>query len=347
MLPRVQAHIGDHLGTRVQHIRTRQFSQHDASQGLTNAADTEQKIAFPSQDGIIVDCLCDGFVDSSELAGEMQDRHIGQRLSHSVNHAAVLAILPFGQTCDDAGSNRLQLTQPAVGLRRRCPRLRFEQFAILANVRRIDPVSFVTAQLGAREVPNLGGIDDADDMTSLVQCTREAETIPPGRLQTGVNPSDLLSDQPVQEMAPSIRGIREAPRTHLVAARYARVERIFRNIDTQYPVDHCPILSPRLFSKSSASNNLVRRICASARPKIPFNLSSGAWKTGPNLPHGLIRQGTTEAHRSPRSLSKMFICCATCNVQGTIWGASKLGGRNITKYLQPRKSPRMKSFQAG
>ena len=24
---------------------------------------------------------------------------------------------------------------------------------------------------------------------------------------------------------------------------------------------------------------------------------------------------------------------------GTIWGASKLGGRNITKYLQPRKSP--------
>ena len=24
---------------------------------------------------------------------------------------------------------------------------------------------------------------------------------------------------------------------------------------------------------------------------------------------------------------------------GTIWGASKLGGRNITKYLQPRNSP--------
>src|SRR6516165_2211271 len=32
---------------------------------------------------------------------------------------------------------------------------------------------------------------------------------------------------------------------------------------------------------------------------------------------------------------------------GTIWGASKLGGRNITKYLQPRKTPRMESFQAG
>jgi hypothetical protein len=51
----------------------------------------------------------------------------------------------------------------------------FEQFAILANVRRIDPVSFVATQLGTREVPNLGGIDDADDMTSLVQRARDAE----------------------------------------------------------------------------------------------------------------------------------------------------------------------------
>jgi hypothetical protein len=38
-------------------------------------------------------------------------------------------------------------------------------------------------------------------------------------------------------MAPSIRGIREAPRTHLVAARYARVERILRNIDSLEPTN--------------------------------------------------------------------------------------------------------------
>src|SRR5215831_4565495 len=106
-----------------------------------------------------------------------------------------------------------------------------------------------------------------------------------------MNPSDLLGGQPVQEMAPSIRGIREAPGAHsVVAARHARVECIFGNIDTQYPVNHCPILPPRVFSKSPASNNLVRRIYAHARPKIPSNLNSGAWKTGPNLPHRLIGQ---------------------------------------------------------
>src|SRR5215471_16119599 len=45
----------------------------------------------------------------------------------------------------------------------------------------------VTSQLRAREVPNLGGIDDADDMTNLVQLARDAETISPGGLQTAVN----------------------------------------------------------------------------------------------------------------------------------------------------------------
>ena len=57
MLPRVQSRIGDHLAARAQYIRTRQFGQHDASQSFTNAADAQQKIAFRSQVGIIVDVL--------------------------------------------------------------------------------------------------------------------------------------------------------------------------------------------------------------------------------------------------------------------------------------------------
>src|SRR6516165_7007393 len=174
-------------------------------------------------------------------------------------------------------------------------------------MRRIDPISFVATQLGTREVPNLGGIDDADDMTSLVQRARDAETIAPGGFQTGVNPSHPLGDQPIEEMAPSIRGVRKAPCAHLVAARHARVQRVFGNVDTQYPVDHCPILLPCLFSKSSASNNLVRRIYAHARPKIPSNLHSGAWKTGPNLPHGLIRQRDARGSPFSSQLSKMCL----------------------------------------
>src|SRR6202030_4651468 len=60
----------------------------------------------------------------------------------------------------------------------------------------------------------------------------------------------------------------------------------------------------RLVSTSPASSNLVHRIHAHARPRIPSNLNSGAWETGPNLPHGLFRQGTPEAHRSPRCSAK-------------------------------------------
>ena len=131
-----------------------------------------------------------------------------------------------------------------------------------------------------------------------------------------MNQLDLLGDEPSKEMAPSISGIREAPGAYLVAtSRHAHVDCIFGNVDTQYPVDHCPILSLHLFSKSSASNNLVRRIYAHARPKIPSSLDSGAWKTGPNLPHGLIRQRDDRGSPFSSLLSKM--CLFAENLQRT------------------------------
>src|SRR6516162_8001672 len=83
------------------------------------------------QVAIIVNRQCDGFVDCSELAREVRDRRIGQGLSLRVDNAAVLAILPFRQARDDARSDRLQLTQPTVGLRGWCPRRGLEQFTIL------------------------------------------------------------------------------------------------------------------------------------------------------------------------------------------------------------------------
>src|SRR5215813_6568931 len=146
-----------------------------------------------------------------------------------------------------------------------------------------------------------------------------------------MNPSDLLGGQPIQEMAPSIRGIREAPGAHsVVATRHARVECIFGNIDTQYPVNHCPILPPRVFSKSSASNNLVRRIYAHARPKIPSNLNSGAWKTGPNLPHRLIRQ--RDARGSPFSSLLSNVCIA--KQSATYKGRSLLSAPRTKPYVR-------------
>src|SRR5262249_24619730 len=153
---------------------------------------------------------------------------------------------------------------------------------------------------------------------------------------TGRNPSDLLGGQPIQEMAPSIRGIREAPGAYsVVAARHARVECIFRNIDTHYPVNHCPILPPRVFSKSSASNNLVRRIYAHARPKIPSNLNSGAWKTGPNLPHRLI--GQRDETGSPFSSLLGKICLFA--KQSATYKGRRLARRFRSQFVFPVASP--------
>src|SRR5438045_7289604 len=66
------------------------------------------------------------------------------------------------------------------------------------------PSVLLRPNLVRTKVSNLGGIDDADNMVGLVQRTRDAETITPGGFQTGVNPLDLLGNQPIQEMAPPI-----------------------------------------------------------------------------------------------------------------------------------------------
>src|ERR1700688_4045939 len=111
-----------------------------------------------------------------------------------------------------------------------------------------------------------------------------------------------------------------------------------------FPSITIQILSLRLFSKSSASNNLVRRIYAHARPRIPFNLNSGAWKTGPNLPHGLVRQGTTEAHRSPRCSAKM---CSFAEQFATYKGRGLLLAPRTDPYVQLsriRLPPRVQTY---
>jgi hypothetical protein len=74
---------------------------------------------------------------------------------------------------------------------------------------------------------------------------------------------DLLGDQPIKQMAPSMSGISEAPSRAFCCNQTSYVECIFGNVDTQHP--SMRVLPFRFipFSTSPASNNLVRRIDAS------------------------------------------------------------------------------------
>src|SRR4029077_8191849 len=107
--------------------------------------------------------------------------------------------------------------------------------------------------------------------------------------------------QPIQKMVPPVRCICKALGAHLAAAGDAHVERILGNVDTQYSVGHCLILPSRLCGTSSASSNLVRRIYALARPRIPSSLNSGAWKNGAS--------STAQAH-SPKGRKRLTVLLA-------------------------------------
>jgi len=62
----------------------------------------------------------------------------------------------------------------------------------------IDLIGLVAPQLRPREVADLSGIDDAHDVPSLMECKRDAQAVPPGCLQTGVNLSDLVLAEPIK-----------------------------------------------------------------------------------------------------------------------------------------------------
>ena len=173
-----------------------------------------------------------------------------------------------------------------------------EQFTILTNARRIDPVGLVSTQLGAHEVSNLSGIDDADNMTDLVQRTRDAKTVAPGQFQTGVNSS----------MVPPVRCIRKALGAHLAAAGDAHasvfLETSTANIPSITVLSFHSSLQHELRFEQPCTQDL--RSCASQDTVQSEQRSLE--KRGLIYRTGSFAKGTQEAHRSPCCLANVFIC---------------------------------------
>ena len=67
----------------------------------------------------------------------------------------------------------------------------------------IDLIGLVAAPVRPREVADLSWIDDAHDVPSLMECKRDAQAVPPGCLQTGVNLSDLVLAEPGNQVMPA------------------------------------------------------------------------------------------------------------------------------------------------
>jgi hypothetical protein len=82
--------------------------------------------------------------------------------------------------------------------------VRFEQLSVFADVRGIDLIGLVAPQLGAREVADLGGIDEAHDVPGLMERQRDAQAVMSGRLQASVDLSNLVLGQPGNQFAPAI-----------------------------------------------------------------------------------------------------------------------------------------------
>src|ERR1700722_4886150 len=140
---------------------------------------------------------------SKPLGGKMLDCCLRQRQRQVIHYAATAAILPFRQAGDRASPDCLKFAQTPHCWRRRGPGARLEQFSVFADMHGIDLIGLVAPQLRPREVADLSWIDDAHDVPRLMECKRDAQAVPPGCLQTGVNLSDLVLAEPGNQVMPA------------------------------------------------------------------------------------------------------------------------------------------------
>ena len=104
-------------------------------------------------------CWIVALASASALSSAMP---LALRFFHSVR----LATVP-------AGSSGVRTI--AAGPARWGPGAGLEQLGVFADVRGIDLIGLVAPQLGAREVADLGGIDEADDVPGLMERQRDAQ----------------------------------------------------------------------------------------------------------------------------------------------------------------------------
>jgi hypothetical protein len=109
-------------------------------------------------------------------------------------------------------------------VRIRRPGAGFEQLSVFADVRGIDLIGLVAPQLGAREVADLGGIDEAHDVPGLMERQRDAQAVASGCFQASVDLSDLVLGQPGNQLAPAIGRIGETSGARFRAGQHAGVD---------------------------------------------------------------------------------------------------------------------------
>src|SRR3954451_5281468 len=291
----VQPGIGGHFRPSAQHFRPRHLGQQDPGQGLADAADAEQQVAFTAQVGILVDGLGDGLVHRLELGREVVDRRRCHGAGSVIDQAAGAAVLPLGQAADEAGARGLQLAPPPQRRRGRSPGRRLEQLAVFADPRGIDPVCLVAAELGADEVADLGRVDDADAVTGLLQDQRHAEAVAAGRFQADMGLLDAHGLEPGQQLPPALGTIGEAPALPASASGAVRVQRVLGNINTETGVVHSTTIILQDYSKAPHRTTLYTGSAVRCVPGYRPVCTAELGRAGANLLVGLFGQGSNPA----------------------------------------------------
>src|SRR5208283_1413792 len=164
----------------------------------------------------------------------------------------------------------------------------------------IDLVGLVTTELGAGEVPDLGRVDHADDVTCVVQRQCYAKAMTPGRFHADVGLFAAYGLQPGQQPLPAIRIVLEGPGLLSLASRAVCIQGVLGHIDSNYRVTH--FLLP--FQGMNTARLRVGPPCtrdqrSAASLDTVRHEQRSSEKRGHIYPTGSLTKGGHEAHRFP------------------------------------------------
>jgi hypothetical protein len=168
----------------------------------------------------------------------MLDRHGRQSGCGPVAKTTAEAVLPLRPATNDTGTDGLQFAQSSHRRRWRLPWRRVEQRGVVADQGSIDLVGLITTELGAGEVPDLGRVDHADDVTRVVQRQCYAKAVTPGRFHADAGLFAAHGLQPRQHQLPAIGAVGKDLGLLALASCAICIQGLLKHIDSNYRVTH-------------------------------------------------------------------------------------------------------------
>jgi len=254
LLPRMRVErgetsVGSHLGGRVEAIDVGNFSKNADGGDEGDGGNGREQVNILFEVGMLVYMVTNESLERGDLVAEKSD--IGLDIGNDRRRAqATLQTVEFADAAVfevvKAANHLLKLTDVVSG---RLPEIRLLCGAIVGDEPRILQVSLVTLKLRLSVTLDVGGIDHADGMTTLIQAFSQQLTIATCCFHSGVTLLCLVLFKPLKQAADAVFAVLKAGCLIPFVTVQCHIDSVFTDVDSQCCWKHDAPMSLSVFRR--------------------------------------------------------------------------------------------------